>query len=278
MTNPMDAGLAGQRVGLNSQGGVANNVAQGNAWDNPNPQHNYPPSTPPIPTPRDLAQPQGGPNSMGDRSPMETFQEKWFNKGQGNGTQNEPPAPPAPGQQPTNNPAPNTPPANNGLDLSNLTAQQFQDLAKQMDFTQGIPDEVMAMFTPDENGAQPNLMQGIMALMNHVGRGVYSQSLAGSGRLAGHGLSQFGERFTKELPTHLQKHNASSVVNGMKVPEALRPSVEGMVNHMLTNNPNATTEELTAMLEEFMGMFGGNSGGASQGQQSSKLNGLFDFN
>lgn len=273
----MDAGLAGQRVGLNSQGGVANNVSQGNVWDNPNSQNNYPPATPPIPTPRDLSQPQGGGNPRGDQSPMETFQQKWFNKGQGNGSPNEQPAPPAPGPQPTNNPAPNTPPANNGLDLSNLTAQQFNDLAKQMDFTQGIPDEVMAMFTPDENGAQPNLMQGIMALMNHVGRGVYSQSLAGSGRLAGHGLSQFGERFTKELPTHLQKHNASSVVNGMKVPEALRPSVEGMVNHMLTNNPNATTEELTAMLEEFMGMFGGNSGGAPQGQQSSNLKGLFDI-
>ena len=280
MTNPMDAGLMGQRVQLGQNGSTVTNTQQhyGQApmmpqmpsgYRNPNSDGNYPTNQPPVPTPGPAGTNGAGGNPSGDQSPFDSFQEKWFNKGKDKAA--DPAATPDGKQQP--DPTPTN--QQNGLDLGNLTPEAFQQLAGGMDFTKGIPDDILAMFQPDEHGQTPNMLQGMMAMMNHVSRGVYSSALAGSGRLAHHGISDYGSRFQQELPKHLQKYNAQGVVKGMNIPQALAPSVENMVQTLLSNNPDATPETISEMLEDFMNTIGKPQGAGQQAQGSNNLGDLF---
>ena len=161
------------------------------------------------------------------------------------------------------------------FDLMGLTASNFQQVASNMDFTQGIPDEVLQYFQPDENGQTPNMLKGMMAMMNHVARNSYSNALAGAGRVAGLGLQHYDGRVRKELPQLMRRNAADQVVNNMGLHESLRPSIDAMVTKVLDNNPDASPELIQEMVQGFIGVL--RSGGKGQGGNESQSNGLGDL-
>ena len=161
------------------------------------------------------------------------------------------------------------------FDLMGLTASNFQQVANNMDFTQGIPDEILQYFQPDENGQTPNMLKGMMAMMNHVARNSYSNALAGAGRVAGLGLQHYDGRVRKELPQLMRRNAADQVVNNMGLHESLRPSIDAMVTKVLDNNPDASPELIQEMVQGFIGVL--RSGGQGQGGNESQSNGLGDL-
>ena len=161
------------------------------------------------------------------------------------------------------------------FDLMGLTASNFQQVASNMDFTQGIPDEILQHFQPDENGQTPNMLKGMMAMMNHVARNSYSNALAGAGRVAGLGLQHYDGRVRKELPQLMRRNAADSVVNSMGLHESLRPSIDAMVTKVLDNNPDASPELIQEMVQGFIGVL--RSGGQGQGNSESDTRGLADL-
>lgn len=157
------------------------------------------------------------------------------------------------------------------FDLSALTADNFRTVANGMDFTHGIPDEVLQYFQPDENGQTPNMLKGMMAMMNHVARNSYSNALAGAGRLAGLGFQTYDGKVRKEFPELMRRNAATQAVNSMGLHDSLRPSIDAMVDKVLSNNPNASPELIQEMVQGFLGIL---RGGQQSGEHQSRDNGI----
>lgn len=308
--NPMDDGLRGGQVRVGQNGSVSSNVPGGLQGQREFRQEPMRPYVANVPTnyPENPGNGQGQgqqyqqqqqqpqrkqPGKLGDWSSMDEFISKFYDNGQGgqggqqnmshhggketmpqggtgNGQGN------GQGQQQQQTPQQQQ----EEFDLMKLTSQNFSTVANGMDFTQGIPDEVLNYFQPDESGQTPNMLKGIMMLMNHVGRGAYSNALAGAGRVAGLGLQHYDSRFRGELPQMLRRDAATQAVQGLGVHESLMPSINAMVDKVLANNPNASPELINEMVTGFVDVLrssGKGSGGNTDQNQDRGLGSLFDL-
>lgn len=308
--NPMDDGLRGGQIRVGQNGAVNTNV-QGGAGGQ---QHRQEPMRPYVnPVPNNYpenpgnGQPQGRqqqyqqeqqpqrrqPGKTGDWSSIDEFMSRFYDNGQGGqgGQQNmSHHGGQETGQGGNGNGQGNGQGNGNGqqsqqepekFDLMSLTRQNFDTVANGMDFTQGLPDEVLNYFQPDENGQTPNLMKGIMMLSNHVARGAYSNSLAGAGRVAGLGLQHYDSQFKAGLPQMLRRDAATQAVQSLGVHEALMPSINAMVDKVLANNPNASPELIHEMVTGFVDVLrsNGQGNGAGNGADTGDrgLGTLFDI-
>ena len=309
---PFEDGLRGGRVGVDGSGKVVSNQDSFGAnrlppmmpyQDNRGQggqeyyRNGVPPAYPEGRQPQQQQQPQSrqqqAKGGSGDWSSLDEFMNQFYtnpqagNQPQGNGNgQNDHMGQPQGGgnnpqgrQQPQQQPQQQQPQQQQQqqeeFDLMGLNASHFQNVASNMDFTQGIPDEVLQYFQPDENGQTPNMLKGMMAMMNHVARNSYSNALAGAGRVAGLGLQHYDGRVRKELPQLMRRNAADQVVNNMGLHESLRPSIDAMVTKVLDNNPDASPELIQEMVQGFIGVL--RSGGQGQGGNESQSNGLGDL-
>ena len=305
--NPFEDGMRGGRVGVGGDGRVVSNVDSfggGNGNRLP-PQRPYidghgqgqgqeyyrngvPPAYPEGSRQSQQSSPQGqqrnqAKSGSSDWSSLDEFMNQFYtnpqagNQPQGNGSgQNDHMGQPqGGGNQPQGRQPQQPQQQQEDFDLMGLNASHFQNVASNMDFTQGIPDEVLQYFQPDENGQTPNMLKGMMAMMNHVARNSYSNALAGAGRVAGLGLQHYDGRVRKELPQMMRRNAADQVVNNMGLHESLRPSIDAMVTKVLDNNPDASPELIQEMVQGFIGVL--RSGGQGQGGNESQNNGLGDL-
>lgn len=277
MSNPMDMGLTGQRVMMGGNGDTVTNsqpmvpfVPQmqqpGMYYPNQMQQTPYPNH---IPTPGQ--QQQNSNTTTGDNSSqsnLDNFNQKWFNSSMdsGNGQSNQQ-------QQHTQQQQQQTP---EKFDLMQIGPNGVQEFANGLDFTQGVPDQILQMFLPDDNGQQPRLMEGIMHLMNHVGRGVYSQAVSGASRLAGRGIQEFGQTFRGEIPNVMRSQAAADAMRKLQLPEMLAPSANAVVDRYLKSNPDASAESIQELLSDFAQSMGITSRTESNQRNSQPLGGLFD--
>ena len=309
---PFEDGLRGGRVGVDGSGKVVSNQDSFGAnrlppmmpyQDNRGQggqeyyRNGVPPAYPEGRQPQQQQQPQSrqqqAKGGSGDWSSLDEFMNQFYtnpqagNQPQGNGNGqndhmgqpqgggNNPQGRQQPQQQPQQQQPQQQPQQQEEFDLMGLNASHFQNVASNMDFTQGIPDEVLQYFQPDENGQTPNMLKGMMAMMNHVARNSYSNALAGAGRVAGLGLQHYDGRVRKELPQLMRRNAADQVVNNMGLHESLRPSIDAMVTKVLDNNPDASPELIQEMVQGFIGVL--RSGGQGQGGNESQSNGLGDL-
>lgn len=302
--NPFEDGLRGGRVGVDGSGKVVSNQDSFGAsrlppmtpyQDNRGQggqnyyRNDVPPAYPEQGGRQQSQQPQSrqqqAKGGSGDWSSLDEFMNQFYTKPQagngqqGNGSgQSDHMGQPQNGAPSGNGQQGNQPQGNaqqDDFDLMGLTAANFQQVASNMDFTQGIPDEILQHFQPDENGQTPNMLKGMMAMMNHVARNSYSNALAGAGRVAGLGLQHYDGRVRKELPQLMRRNAADSVVNSMGLHESLRPSIDAMVTKVLDNNPDASPELIQEMVQGFIGVL--RSGGQGQGNSESDNRGLADL-
>lgn len=303
---PFEDGLRGGRVGVDGSGKVVSNQDSFGAnrlppmvpyQDNRGQggqeyyRNSVPPAYPEGRQPQQQQQPQSrqqqAKSGSGDWSSLDEFMNQFYtnpqagNQPQGNSNgQNDHMGQPQGGggnnqPQGRQQSQPQQQQQQEDFDLMGLTASNFQQVANNMDFTQGIPDEILQHFQPDENGQTPNMLKGMMAMMNHVARNSYSNALAGAGRVAGLGLQHYDGRVRKELPQLMRRNAADQVVNNMGLHESLRPSIDAMVTKVLDNNPDASPELIQEMVQGFIGVL--RSGGQGQGGNESQSNGLGDL-
>lgn len=275
--DPMTDGLRGMTVGLDGQGNVASNTPMMpfgfNGQGQPNFQGmQYQQQQAPADGPHGIPNPSnrsadGNSGGFGDQSSMASFQKKWFNatqddgNGQGNQFQQTPNGQQSNGQQP-NGQQPQQEPTFN---LAEMQPDAFTQYASQLDFMKGVPQEVMAKFKPDENGQVPQLIEGMMELMQHATRNAYAHSLAGSSRLAARGMSDLSKSFEGKVPQVMVRQAASAAMERLGIPEMIAPAAEKLVDRYLSSKPNASPESIQELLSDFMESMGM---GASQQQKS----------
>lgn len=276
--DPMTEGLKGNMIGIDGSGNVMSNTPMmpfgygQQGMPNFQGQQNFPQMAnqfqPTNGDPHGIPDPRNQSGMMnsggsGDQSSVDAFQKKWFNATQdannGNGLQQQQTPQ---GQQQPNGQQPQQEPTFN---LAEMQPDAFAQYASQLDFMKGVPQEVMAKFTPDENGQVPRLIEGIMELMQHATRNSYAHALAGSSRLAARGMSDLSKSFEGKVPQVMVRQAASTAMERLGIPEMIAPAAEKIVDRYLASKPNASPESIQELLSDFMESMGM---GTSQRQQS----------
>lgn len=290
--DPMSQGLMGNHVTMDAQGNVGQQGMQPMMPYMPQQMHQQqmmymPPQNPDmyqgapngIPTPGMTNQNTAATQS--DQSKLDAFEQKWYTSRQNSGMNqpngaNHPQQTPNPnGQQQPNQQQPQQP---ESFDLSAFGPEAFHPFANNIDFTQGMPDQILEMFTADENGAQPRLMEGIMHAMNYASRQAYAQAMAGGAKLAHRGISDFGKTFEGRMPSMMRNQAAQDAMQKLNVPSLLRPSVDAAVSKFLQFNPDASSDTIQEMLSDFMESSGFGTRKTQQEQQraANPLGNLFE--
>lgn len=188
----------------------------------------------------------GGNNSQEPSSPLDNFKDAWKTPDPGKG---QPPA------DPFSQPLFQTDPA------------KIREAASQMDFMQGVPQELMQKVMA---GGDP---QALMQLMNYVGQQALATSLHLSTATIEQAGTKIGSRFQEALPGRFKDFqlNSSKPSNPVLEHPAAAPMLKMAKQQFRMSNPDASAEDINAMAENYVMTFAkaivgdGNSGSQNQG-------------
>lgn len=182
-------------------------------------------------------------------SPLDQVMQSLYNGGQEQ-------QPQQPQQQPQQ--APNAAPQQTaqqpqGIDLMKLPMDAINKHAQSMDFSSGIPETTLAKLALDPQTGQPvDMMGGLIEMMNHMGRSVYTQGVQGNSRLVGTSMQQQFEAMQGKLPSMMNRHSVARAIEGKGYHQALQPIVTNAAKQMMQNNPNISADEATATVEQLL--------------------------
>lgn len=289
--DPFAAGNSGQRMALDGNGDVQVGMPGLPGMMQPQ-QQQQTMGTPPMTAPNimDYSQAQSqDPNAgtsfaermpaagttddqtqQGGSSPLDQLFNSIYNTKQGGEqqpAQGQPagasPAPPA-GEQQQQQPQQ----SNQPLDLANLPMEQLQKIAGGIDFTKGIAQETIDKLAINPETNQPHdLVGGVMEMMSHFAQGVYSHSIAGSGKVMGNAMDGRFDQLSTNLPSMVNRHSVASALQAKGYHQSLTPVITNAANQLLQTNPNATPEEVTQTIESLVQAMGQHLSQAAQPAQ-----------
>lgn len=129
----------------------------------------------------------------------------------------------------------------------NIPRDKLSEIAKGLNFTQDIPQELMANLNPE-------ILQALMPLLNHVGQQSYLNALEHNMQLSGKYLDS---RFDFEREGLNSSVRQQSVTSNIQSIEKLHPMMQGMfrdaASKLAKEFPTATAKQIE---EQVWSMFG----------------------
>lgn len=129
----------------------------------------------------------------------------------------------------------------------NIPRDKLGEIAKNLDFTQNLPQELTSALNPE-------ILQAIMPLLNHVAQQSYVQSLEHTMQLSGKYLDS---RFDYEREGLSSSVRQQSITNNIQSIEKLHPMMQemfrGAASKLASEFPTATSKQIE---EQVWKMFG----------------------
>lgn len=140
---------------------------------------------------------------------------------------------------------------------ADVTPEKIQEAARQMDFTQQVPPELMEKVLAGDQAA-------LMQVINRVGQGAYGQAAMTSVNAAKIAADKQNEHWQAKLPElvrGLTQRNEVEEGNKLATDPATKPVFDMIFTQMQRKFPTATSEELRNYTGSYMKDFIGKAGG-----------------
>lgn len=129
-----------------------------------------------------------------------------------------------------------------------VTPQDMQKVLPQLNFSQNIPQDLMAKFREGDANA-------ILDVFNHMSKEAYSTSLQHSLALTNSNLEARGTALPDLVNNQVHQSLTTNAVSQSSIPNANHPSVKRELNRIAgqfrSANPGATPQEIVAASEKY---------------------------
>lgn len=125
---------------------------------------------------------------------------------------------------------------------------KIREAASQMDFTQGLPQELL------QKVLQGNDPQALMQVINHVGQQSLAAALQIGTQTIENAGSRIGARFKEAIPQHVRDFQINNTKPSNPMFE--HPAIQGMLQRakqqIKAQNPTMSAEQVAAMAEDYI--------------------------
>lgn len=176
----------------------------------------------------------------------------------GGASDNMPPANPNP-NEPTQSPnekfakvwdTPNQP--GNNAPSFKLQPEQLQKVTSGLDFAQSINREDLAKISQGGEEA----VAALSTILNNVGRDIFSKAAQFSSHLTESGYNMASQTINREMPEAVRRQVSAQEMytsNPKLRDPSMQPLIQAMQGQFATQHPNATPQEINALVVEYVG-------------------------
>ena len=150
---------------------------------------------------------------------------------------------------------PTTPDDSNSPMFAGVDPTKLMESAGKVDFAKAATPEQLALI----NGGGQQAMETMLAVMNKVAQTVYAQSAFATTKIVDQAMERQQQNFAKQLPSMVRKLSVNEGLqtdNPLLSNPALTPLVSALSEQLVRKNPNATSTEIQAQVNDYFAALG----------------------